>query len=153
MGLTMKQNLGPLGEVDLLTDSELKRSLGHSFDRLVREWYRGVDYLGFAGQGNGTNTITLAGADQGYTWNFKLVSVQLAASGTLSVYPSETTSVAPIAVATSTANSGNNDAVITWSGNQVVLKDGRTITLLSSQIIVNWRVMVQQVPTEMQGKL
>lgn len=259
----MKQTLGPLGEINMLTDDELKETLGHNFNRMVREWYRGIDYLSFAGAGNGTSLITLPGPDQGYTWNLKLASAQLAAAGELSVYPGDNANVAPIGVTGTssfagtpttgngtfvaggngsaslpvnsaitgftvswgTVSTGNTvtitvtntvtgqtltyaavlavgqnnafsvsyprdgipaaagqaitvtvtgninspagtivvtgspvsasdfDVVTTWSSNQVVIKDGRSITLSSSQVINNWRLMVQQVPTEMQGKL
>jgi hypothetical protein len=149
----VKQNMGPLGDIDLLTDSELRASLGHHFDHVIRDWYRGIDYIGVAGVGNGTNTITIPGSDQGYTWSVKLISAQLASAGELSAYPGDTSAVAPIGTTMSIANGANNDAVLTYSSNQVVLKDGRNITLLGSAVILNWRIMVEQVPTEMQGKL
>lgn len=259
----MKQDLGPLGQIDLLTDPELRESLGHHFTQQVREWYRGIDYLGFAGVGNGTGVITIPGPNQGYTWDLKLVSVQLAAAGQVSAYPGDNTNVAPLHTATtstfsgspttangtftaagngsaslpvnsaitgftiswgavSTANTvtitvtntvtgqtltyaaalavgqnnafsvsypsggipaalgqqitvtvtGNTnspagtivvtgapvvssdfDVVLRWSSEQAVIKDGRNITLSATQVINSWRLMVKQVPTEMQGKL
>lgn len=260
----MKQDLGPLGTIDVLTDPELREALGHHFTQQVREWYRGIDYLGFAGGGNGTSTITLPiSPEQGYTWDVKLVSAQLAAPGELSVYPGDNPTVAPIGVTSTSSFAGNPttasgtfaaagngsaslpanspitgftiswgtvttgntvtitvtntvtgqtltyadtlavgqnnaftvtypsggipaaagqqitvtvtgnvnspagsivvtgapvastdyDTVVKWSSQQVVIKDGRNITLASTQIINNWRVMVKQVPTEMQGKL
>ena len=149
----MKQDLGPLGQIDMLTNKELHDSLGHHFDHAIRDWYRGLDFLGAAGAGNGTNVITLPGPDQGYTWSYKLITAQLAAAGTLSAYPSDNTNVAPIGVNVALANNGNFESILSWSGNQVVLKDGRNITLMSAVTIVNWRIMVLQVPTEMQGKL
>lgn len=149
----MKQDLGPLGTIDLLTDKELRESLGHHFTAQIREWYRGIDYLGFSGQGNGTSTLIIPGPQQGYTWNLKIASAQLSAAGVLSVYPGDNNTVAPIGVVTAITNFVNNDAVITWSSNQAVIKDGRNITFAASQIINTFRLMVQQVPTEMQGKL
>lgn len=153
----MKQSLGPLGMVDILTDSELKESLGHNFSRMMREWYRGVDYLGFAGQGNGSSQITIPGPGSGYSWSLKLASVQLSATGTLSVYPSDNLLVAPIGVASAVAQNNFTttfEAVVTWSSNQAVIKDGRNLTLfVGGAVIANWRLLVQQVPTEMQGKL
>lgn len=148
-----KQDLGPLGSVDLLTNSELRETMGHHFSSLVRDWYRGIDYMGVAGQGNGTGQITLPLAEQGYTWNLKVVSAQLSAAGNLSVYPADGINVAPIGVVAAIANGANFDAVLTWSGDQAVLKDGRNLTLFSSVTILNYRVMAKQVPTEMQGKL
>jgi len=149
----VKQTLGPLGQVDFLTDPELKATLGHHFDRVIRDWYRGIDYMGVAGQGNGTGQITLPLADSGLTWNIKLIGVQLAAAGNLSVYPGDGINVAPIGVTAAVANGANFDAYLTWSGDQIVFKDQRNITLFSSVTILNYRIMAKQVPTEMQGKL
>ncbi len=148
-----KQDMGPLGSVDLLTKSELDDSMGHHFDHAIRDWYRGLDYIGYAGVGNGTGTLTLPASEQGYAWSFKLITAQLSAAGVLSVYPSDNINVAPIGVTTAIANGVNFDAALSWSGNQVVLKDGRNITLYSGVTILNYRVLVLQVPTEMQGKL
>lgn len=149
----MKQDLGPLGSVDLLTHSELKETMGHSLSAQVREWYRGIDYLGFAGQGNGTGQISVPGPAQGYAWDVRLVAVQLSAAGTLSIYPGDTNGVAPVGVAASVANGTANEVVYQWSSESNVMKDGRNITLVSASVILTWRVLVKQVPTEMQGKL
>jgi hypothetical protein len=271
-----KQDMGPLGSVDLLTNKELHDTMGHHLDHYLREKYKGVDYMGLAGPGNGTNTITLPGPDQGYAWSYKEISVQLApvstsalatvysavgsrpnpvgsqsivsitiavagfynvtasvslsgtvstadinnvaltgggaaqiavpngnqsggqlyqtgpylnyyaagtvltlitigtgsgtatywgaieatpgnygiiGAGVLSAYPSDNTNVAPIGVATAVTNGANTDAIIQFPTNAVVLKDGRNITLLATQVIQNWRILVLQVPVEMQGKL
>lgn len=149
-----KVDFGPIGTVDILNHSELKDALGHNISHQIREWYRGVDYTGAAGPGNGTGTIQVPCAEQGYTWDIKLVSAQLQAAGSLSIYPGESGGfVAPVGVVASIANGTLNECVMRWSSNQLVIKDGRTITLLSSTIILNWRVLAKQVPTEMQGKL
>lgn len=149
----MKQDLGPLGVVNMFTDDELRETLGHHFSALERSWYRGIDYMAVAGQGNGTGQITLPIAEQGYTWNIKVVSAQLSAAGNLSVYPADGINVAPIGVVAAVANGANFDAVLTFSGDQIVLKDGRNLTLFSSVNILNYRIMAKQVPTERQGKL
>jgi hypothetical protein len=147
-----KQDFGPLGVVDLLTDNELRATMGHHFDHMLRDWYRGLDFMGFAGVGNGTGTLTIPGADSGYSWSLKLLAAQLSASGNLSVYPSDGTNVAPIGTVASLGT--NNDCVIRWGSNQAVLKDQRNITLFAgAATIINWRLLVLQVPTEMQGKL
>jgi hypothetical protein len=150
----MKQDLGPLGVIDLLTDSELRQSLGHHFSAQVREWYRGVDYLGFYGQGPVTQVL-VAGPDSGYCWSLKQVSVQLSAAGTLSVYPGEVTTVAPLGVGASVTNGSNFEVWLTWTSNVVVLKDQRSLTLWAGGTvnILSWRVLVKQVPQEQQGKL
>ena len=149
-----KQDMGPLGVIDLLTDKELRESMGHQFSHMVRDFYRGVDYLGFAGQGQGTSIVNVQGPASGYAWSLKLAAVQLSTSGALSVYPDERVNVAPLGTAISVANGGTNEAVITWTSNVVVVKDQRIITFLSNAAtILSWRLMVKQVPTEMQAKL
>lgn len=149
-----KQDLGPLGVVDLLTGSELKEAMGHNVSHQIREWYRGVDYMGAAGPGNGTGLITINPIDQGYTWSVRLVSVQLSAAGTLSVYPGDTNTVAPVGSQVAIANGGLFEVVYQWSSSTLVLKDGRNVTLYCGAAnILNWRIMAKQVPTEMQGKL
>lgn len=149
-----KHDMGPLGVIDTLTDKELKETLGHHLDHAVRDWLRGLDYMQFAGQGNGTSTLTLPQApESGYTWSYKLVACQLAAAGVVSIYPADTNGVAPVGVVTAIANGTAFDCVYTWSSNQLVLKDQRNLTLAASAIILNWRLLVLSVPTEMQGKL
>lgn len=149
-----KNDFGPLGTVDILTSGELRETLGHQMSHTIREWFRGVDYTGATGPGNGTGLIQVPCAEQGYTWDIKLVSAQLAAAGALSIYPGDTTGfTAPVGVVQSITNGSLNECVYRWSSNQFVIKDGRVITLLSSVNILNWRVLAKQVPTEMQGKL
>ena len=149
----MKQDLGPLGSVNLLTDDELRETMGHHLNAIVRNWYRGIDYVGVAGNGNGTGLITLPTAEQGYTWDIKLVSAQLSAAGALSVYASDNNNTAPVGCGLSVVNGTANEVVLRWSSEQLVLKDGRNITLASAVTIVNYRILAKQVPTEMQGKL
>lgn len=148
-----KNDFGPLGTVDILTSSELKDTLGHQMSHTIREWFRGIDYTGAAGPGNGTGTVQVPCAEQGYTWDIKLVAAQLSAAGSLSIYPGDSLSVAPVGVVASVANGTLNECVFRWSSEQLVIKDGRTLTLFSAVTILNWRVLAKQVPTEMQGKL
>jgi hypothetical protein len=149
-----KNDFGPLGTVDILTSGELRETLGHQMSHTIREWFRGIDYVGAAGPGNGTGLISIPASEQGYTWSIRLVGAQLAAPGALSVYPGETSGfVAPVGVVQSVANGSLNECVVMWSSEALVIKDGRVITLLSSQTILNWRILAKQVPTEMQGKL
>jgi hypothetical protein len=150
----MKQDLGPLGSADFLTQQELHDSLGHHFSAQVREWYRGVDYLGFYGAGPAT-LVTVPGPDSGYVWSIKLASAQLSAAGALSVYPGDATNVAPFGTATAIAQGTQFEAMFTWTSNVVVLKDQRNLTLWAggTTTINSWRVLVKQVPAEMQAKL
>lgn len=150
----MKQTLGPLGEIDFLTDKELRETVGHQLSHTIREWFRGLDYMGFAGPGNGTAQVTIPGPDSGYTWSLKLASVVLSTSGVMSVYPDDHVGVAPIGSVASLANGTANEAVFRWGSNQAIVKDQRNITFFASgSIIVAWRLLVEQAPTEMQGKL
>jgi hypothetical protein len=150
----MRQQLTAGGYLDFLTKDELKESLGHSFDHAIRDLYRGIDYLQYVGQGNGTGLLTLPYApESGYSWSIKLLSAQLSAAGVLSVYPSSSPNVAPIAVITAVTNGPNIEAVATFSSNSAVVKDSAGITFFSASNILTYRIMVEQVPTEMQGKL
>lgn len=149
----MKQSLGPIGEVDLLTAKEMREAMGHQFSMFTRDFYRGVDYLGFAGVAN-ASTVTIGGPDSGYIWSVKLVSAQLSVAGTLSLYPGDATNVAPFATIPGVTNGTNIEAVGTFTSNAVLLKDQRNMTLFfSAGTILNWRIQVKQVPAEMQAKL
>jgi len=143
------------GYLDVLTKSELQETMGHSVDGIVRDYLRGVDYLQFSGVANGGNTFTIPNSSEsGYTWSVKLISAQLSAAGELSIYPASSTNVAPIATVPTYTNGTNYEAVAKWSSNQAVFKDGRQFTLYSSAAdILNYLLIVEQVPTEMQGKL
>jgi hypothetical protein len=82
----MKQYIKAGGAIDLLTKSELDDSMGHHFNAAIRDLLRGVDYLQYSGNGNGTGTFSVPYApESGYSWSLKLVSVQLSAAGVLSV--------------------------------------------------------------------
>lgn len=89
----MRQQITANGYLDFLTKSELDNSLGHSLDSAVRDLYRGIDYLQYAAQGNGTGLITLPySPESGYSWSIKLVAAQLAPSTTT---PSPNTPAVP----------------------------------------------------------
>jgi hypothetical protein len=143
------------GYLDVLTKSELQETMGHNFDAAIRDLLRGVDYLQFSGVANDGNTFTIPNSSEsGYTWSVKLISAQLSGAGTLSVYPASNITVAPIATVASVTNGGNIEAVAKWSSNQAVFKDGRQFTLYcEAATILNYLLIVEQVPTEMQGKL
>lgn len=153
----MKQELKQGAIFDFLTKSELDESIGHSFDDAIRDLYRGVDYLMFTGVANGENTFTIPYTpESGYTWSIKLIAAQLSGTSTavVSVYPASTNTVAPAGVTNSIVNTPNNEAVLTWSSNQFVIKDSRGITLFcAAETFNNFLMIVEQVPSEMQGKL
>jgi|ERR1700683_1378852 len=97
---------------------------------------------------DGSIAVSYTVATPTWVWSY-------AGSGTaFSVYSGSNNQVAPIGNAISQVNGTNNEAVVKWSSNQVVLKDGRQITLYcGAATIINYLIMVEQVPTEMQGKL
>jgi hypothetical protein len=81
----MKQNLGPLGDVDMLTAKELHDSLGHHFDIFTREHFRGMKLIRMAPirvtSTGGTITIGSNtpgennGPQQGYIWRISRLMV------------------------------------------------------------------------------
>ena len=145
-----RQYLRPNSPIDILTADELKEAMGHSVDNTIRGLLRGVDYLTFQGNNN-ANTIALPGPESGYCWSLKMASVQLSGAGQFCVYLSENTGTPPIA---SIASDPANQAIATWSANQVVIKDSRVILFSCTAATINtWMLRVKQVPTEMQGKL
>jgi hypothetical protein len=78
----MKQDLGPLGMIDFLTDSELRQSLGHHFDAVVRDWVRGIKlirlpimYGASNGSGAQVSPVFMPGPQSGYIWDVKRITV------------------------------------------------------------------------------
>ena len=149
------QRISQGGYLDLLTKDEVKESMGHSLDAAIVKWYRGVDYLTFVGNANpnsptGVYTIPWV-PEQGYTWSVKIVAFTMSASAQTAVYQGTDITQAPVAFP-----GFNNIAVAPFSSNQLVIKDGSPITLVAqggASTILNYRLHVKQVPTEMQGKL
>lgn len=149
------QKLVAGGYLDFLTKSELDESMGHHFDNAIVKWYRGIDYLTFVGSGNGTSSISIPYApESGYAWSLKLIGVYAGGLSALNfaVYLSENIGTAPIGFGVGNA-SVPGVATVTWSSEQIVIKDGRVITLAASATILNYILAVKQVPIEMQGKL
>lgn len=152
----MKQNIPGGGVLDLLTKDELKESMGHSLDETIVKWYRGVDYLSFINLVNapaiGPFSIPQT-AESGYAWSVKLVSFQLSGGSTIaSLYVGSTNLTPPVATV---APNTLNEAVFSFSSNQLVIKDGQALTINAggSVQVLGWHLRVKQVPVEMQGKL
>lgn len=143
------------GVLDIPSKEELSEAMGHSFSANMRSWLEGIDYVQYAGVANGANTFTIPESpESGYTWSVKLISAQLSGEGQLSMYLSENNAVAPIGTIYAAPNGSLYECVATWSANQVVMKDNRTITLYCAAAnILNYRIHVKAVPTQMQGKL
>lgn len=150
----MKHTIGSY-VLDLLTPGEHKQNLDDVFNRFLVDRYRGVDYLAFAGLGDGKSTLQVPGPRSGYVWALQLVSVQCSAAITsLSVYFGENTTSAPVAYTGPVAGDATNQALYTWSRNAAILKDERSITLsVNAGIINSYRLHVKEVPNEMIGKL
>jgi len=264
----VKQNISGLGDLDILTQRELKEALGHQFDSLIREWYRGTKYVGYRGSlQTPSGTVQIPGPESGYFWSLKLIAVQFAGAFTtalnsgatngkvtgptagqiidatanltgtytvtvtvyidgtvtpatdddnmqvtygstvlnlavpsngtvatytftstlnnqsiavkaiaagsagavyhamiqyvsqntpprLSAYVGESTAVAPVGSVDARINTPVAEAVITWSSNQVILKDQQLVTLYSGGgSIATYVLLAEEVPAEMQGKL
>ncbi len=159
----MKQDLGPLGMIDFLTDKELRESLGHHFDSVVRDWVRGIKYMrlpllsGFAdGSGNltlGEGTTTNA-PNQGYAWSVKRLAVSGLASGTtpdvVNVYRGDGLNNPVWQL------NGNNFAY-TFGKLDLVLLAGENLVLAGSTITSTALITLTgdciEVPQEMLGKL
>lgn len=149
----MRQRIGSY-VLDLLTPDEHKSHLKDVFSAHLRELFRGVDYPMVAGNGSGTGVQSIEGPTSGYAWEFRSLALQLSAASPVSVYLGESTASPPIAVASSVANGAANEVVITWPSKAVVLKDSRSITVSAGAgNILNYRLIVKQVPAEMIGKL
>src|ERR1700678_62079 len=153
----MRQKLQAGATLEFLTPAELKGelhdSLGHQMDALVRRELRGIDYLAISGNADGADTVTINEQESGYTWSVKTVGAQLAAAGVLSIYRGSSTTAPPLGTTTALSNGSNFDAVYKWSSNQIEIKDQSNLTLYSASGINAYIIMVEQVPTEMQGKL
>jgi hypothetical protein len=151
----MRQELRAGGVLDLLTKSELDESMGHHFDSVIRSWLRGEDYLSFVASGLGLQTINIPGPESGYTWSIKLLSINTNIAGqVVDVYAGSNTGLPPVGELTT---STSDNAVFTWSSNQLVIKDSAGITVTigggGGNVINGYHLRVKQVPTEMQGKL
>jgi hypothetical protein len=150
----MEQRLAAGGLLDLLTKDELSQAMGHNFDAAIRDIYRGIDYMTFTGNNpsaaNGPFTIPYT-PDSGYCWSVKLLGFTLSAAGNYGVFMGANTALAPVAIGTA---GFQNTGVVSWSSNQLVMKDQQSLTILGTAANVqNFIVVVKQVPTEMQGKL
>lgn len=151
----MKQRVEPGGMLDMLTKSELQEAMGHHFDHAVRDLYRGVDYLMFQGQANNSTLFTIPNVPEaGYSWSVKLIGITSGglSAGQFAVYLGENANTAPVGIGTGNG-SVPNTAIATWSSEQLVIKDGRSLTIAAGAAITNYVLTVKQVPTEMQGKL
>jgi hypothetical protein len=150
----MDQRLTAGGMLDLLTKDELDMAMGHNFDAAIRDIYRGIDYMTFTGynpsSANGPFTIPYT-PDSGYCWSVKILGFTLSATGNYGVFMGANTALAPVAIGTA---GFQNTGVVTWSANQLVMKDQQSLTILGTAANVqNFILTVKQVPVEMQGKL
>lgn len=99
----------------------------------------------------GTISVTYTVAP---TWQWTVPAGVNTPVPVLSAYLGSTNTVAPFKSSAATLNGSLYEAFLTWSSEQVVIKDGRQITLSCATLpITNFLLMVKQVPIEMQGKL
>jgi hypothetical protein len=152
----VKQRLhSSLGELDVLTRLELEESLSKNSDKAVRDLYRGVDYVEWNGNGGGATTFTIPETpDSGYTWSLRLISVTLLAVGNVAVYLGDNiTSSSCIGGGPTGIKNVDNVFIFYASTNQIVYKDGRSLTIGATQGIDRIKILAKQVPSEMVGKL
>jgi hypothetical protein len=163
----MKQDLGPLGMIDLLTDKELRESLGHHFDSIQRDWVRGIKLIRLPigvgqsdGDGNQIAPVIIPGPQSGYVWDLKRITVSGPAiytstsSAFLNLYRGATQE--DILDATFMAGLTVSNAT-TWPKLALTFFGGESLAFtggnfgVSSEFYVNGQVL--EVPAEMVGKL
>jgi hypothetical protein len=77
----VKQDLGPLGQIDLLTSGELKEAIGHRLDSYVRDWVRGIKVIrlpvtyGETDSGGNILPVVIPGPESGYVWDVRRITV------------------------------------------------------------------------------
>lgn len=126
----MKQDLGPLGTADLLTQKELNESMGHHFDLLIQRFYRADKYmrlplvLGIAAAGS-LNIASTVGPRQGYAWDISHFGVAGLASG--DVVGIQFAGGPPLNMWQLTAANPVN----TFSRGQMVMLPGETLTVVN----------------------
>jgi hypothetical protein len=155
-----------LAPIDLLTRLELEQTLDTRFDAFTRDFYRGKSFIEINGNGNGVLTqITIPGPDSGYSWSLRMLSVNIAGTAQAFVVACAGDTITTSAAFASGLTGGfafpslnYNGVIFPFSSNQVIIKDQRSVTIAaalagSGAIITNYKLIAQQVPTEMEGKL
>lgn len=149
-------------EIDVPTRDEVRQDI-HSawsdYQAQLREKARGIKPIRIARPGPspaaGTLFVTDAAPESGYLWNLKLISVQLAAAGTLLTYIA---SSAPSAGSTPLRLIANNttsnaNQVVTFSSSQVILYPDEGVYLSATQNISAVFLAAAEVPAEMFYKI
>lgn len=157
----MKQTIGPLGEIDLLTSGELKDTLGHHFSALIREFYRAESFMRLplvTGQASGgVLTVTSGvGPQQGYAWDIGHLGI---AGLTTGATPDVVNVFFDGGPAVPWWQLNGNSFATTFSRGQLVMYPGETITLRSvgtfaaTGIVTLFGMIRTQMPTEKLSKV
>jgi hypothetical protein len=150
-------------EIDVPTREEVRADI-HSgwreyLTELERAKARGIKPIRIARPGPspaaGTLFMVDAAPESGYLWNLKLVSVQLAAAGTVLVYvassaPSTSQTLLRLIANMSTSNANQ---VTTWSSSQLILYPDEGLYVSATQNINAVFVTAAEVPAEMYYKI
>lgn len=142
--------------LDIPNADEIRRTMAEEWDARDRAKVRTVKWTSQTSNNTSTGGLFIGPfAESGYTWNLKLVSVQLSAADTVQAFIA---SSAPSAGATPQrliSNFGTSAAsqVATWSSSQVYLRSDEGLYLLpASKNITAWFVTAEQTMAEMQAK-
>ena len=128
----------------------MDESLSKGFEQAERARVRGIDYMEINDNANSATSYTFPGPDSGYAWSIKIASAVLSAAATLNVYAGSSTT-APIG---SVTLAGAGPAIITWTSNIAIVRDGRQILLVATAGSIGAvKLIAKQVPNEMIGKL
>lgn len=122
---------------------------------------RGFKPIRVAEPGNGTLTQFLGnyGPEQGYVWNLKLISVQLASTGTVLAYlatSAPSTGATPARLIGNFGNVTGTGLVEKWSSSQIIMQPGEGIYLVSTGAGANLNsifVAAAEMPAEMVFKV
>jgi len=149
-------------EIDVPTRSEVREDIHgawRDYQAELRQKARGIKPIRIARPGPVTAASTLfltdAAPESGYLWNLKLVSVQLAAAGTLLTYiasSAPSTSSTPLRLIANNLTSNANQ-VVTFSSSQVILYPDEGLYLSATQNINAVFLTAAEVPAEMFYKI
>ena len=139
---------------------EIREDLAASLDERERSRARGFKPVRIAQPGNGTLTQFLGnfGPEQGYVWNLKLLSVQLAATGTVLAYlasSAPSTGATPGRLIGNFGNATGVGLVEKWSSSQILMQPGEGLYLVATGSGANLSeifLTAAEVPAEMAFK-
>jgi hypothetical protein len=122
--------------VEIPNREEIRTDVASVMDERQRVAARGFKPVRYAQPGNGTLTQFFGnfGPEQGYVWNLKLLSVQLASSGTVLAYlasSAPSTGATPARLIANFGNVAGLGLVEKWSSSQIIMQPGEGIYLVA----------------------